>query len=228
MMNNLPAYIKKLTPMQQLTCEAMASNPNIGTNEVAKLVNISPETVRKYKRNPQFNEAVYNRFMEISGGRLVQVVDSMIREASEGNVQAATLILKHYGKLEDKITVRIESPFEKFLKMGNIDEAVVDENEAKEVADGLVGANIDQLPPRNPINDKPKTRVQRENKKIKEITDKSYKEQHRKKRRNEAYLLRKRAEAVGLKPLGGGRQRENVRKDWIKELRNREKLKKSK
>ena len=214
--------------MQQLTCEAMAANPNIGTNEVAKMVNISPETVRKYKRNPQFNEAVYNRFMEISGGRLVQVVDSMIREASEGNVQAATLILKHYGKLEDKITVRIESPFEKFLKMGNIDEAVVDENEAKEVADGLVGANIDQLPPRNPINDKPKTRVQRENKKIKEITDKSYKEQHRKKRRNEAYLLRKRAEAVGLKPLGGGRQRENVRKDWIKELRNREKLKKSK
>ena len=223
-MSSLPAYIKKLTPMQQLTCEAMAANPNIGTNEVAKLVNVSPETVRKYKRNPQFNEAVYNRFMEISGGRLVQVVDSMIREASEGNVQAATLILKHYGKLEDKITVRIESPFEKFLKMGNIDEAVVDEKEAKEVADGLVGTNIDQLPPRNPINDKPKTRVQRENKKIKEITDKSYKEQHRKKRRNEAYLLRKRAEAVGLKPLKGGRQRENVRKDWIRELRNREKI----
>ena len=223
-MSSLPAYIKKLTPMQQLTCEAMAANPNIGTNEVAKLVNINPETVRKYKRNPQFNEAVYNRFMEISGGRLVQVVDSMIREASEGNVQAATLILKHYGKLEDKITVRIESPFEKFLKMGNIDEAVVDEKEAKEVADGLVGANIDQLPPRNPINDKPKTRVQRENKKIKEITDKSYKEQQRKKRRNEAYLLRKRAEAVGLKPLKGGRQRENVRKEWIRELRNREKI----
>ena len=223
-MSSLPAYIKKLTPMQQLTCEAMAANPNIGTNEVAKLVNINPETVRKYKRNPQFNEAVYNRFMEISGGRLVQVVDSMIREASEGNVQAATLILKHYGKLEDKITVRIESPFEKFLKMGNIDEAVVDEKEAKEVADGLVGANIDQLPPRNPINDKPKTRVQRENKKKKEITAKSYKEQHRKKRRNEAYLLRKRAEAVGLKPLKGGRQRENVRKEWIRELRNREKI----
>ena len=223
-MSNLPAYIKKLTPMQQLACEAMAANPNIGTNEVAKLVNINPETVRKYKRNPKFNEAVYNRFMEISGGRLVQVVDSMIREASEGNVQAATLILKHYGKLEDKITVRIESPFEKFLKMGNIDEAVVDESDAKELAHDLVGTNIDQLPPRNEINDKPKARKQRENKKLKEITDKSYKEQHRKKRRNAAYLLRKRAEAVGLKPLKGGRQRENVRKEWIRELRNREKI----
>ncbi len=228
-MSSLPAYIKKLTPMQQLTCEVMASNPNIGTNEVAKMVNINPETVRKYKRNPQFNDAVYNRFMEISGGRLVNVVDSMIREASEGNVQAATLVLKHYGKLEDKITLRIESPFEKFLKVGDLTEAVVeDEETAKEVANEFIGVNVDQLPPRNPINDQPIKRTRSENKKLKEIKQESYQEDHRKKRRNEAYLLRKRAEAVGLKPLGGGRQRENVRKEWIKELRKREKLKKSK
>ena len=215
--------------MQQLTCEVMASNPNIGTNEVAKMVNINPETVRKYKRNPQFNDAVYNRFMEISGGRLVNVVDSMIREASEGNVQAATLVLKHYGKLEDKITLRIESPFEKFLKVGDLTEAVVeDEETAKEVANEFIGVNVDQLPPRNPINDQPIKRTRSENKKLKEIKQKSYQEDHRKKRRNEAYLLRKRAEAVGLKPLGGGRQRENVRKEWIKELRKREKLEKSK
>ena len=228
MSNNLPAYIKKLTPMQQLTCEAMAANPNIGSNEVAKLVNISPETVRKYKRNPQFNEAVYNRFMEISGGRLVQVVDSMIREASEGNVQAATLILKHYGKLEDKITLRIESPFEKFLKIGNLEEAVVDEEIAKEISNEFIGLDLDQLPPRNPDNDRPLARKRKENKKLKKIKEESYKEEHRKKRRNEAYLLRRRAEAVGLKPLGNGRQRENVRKEWIRELRKREKLKKSK
>ena len=228
MSNNLPAYIKKLTPMQQLTCEAMAANPNIGSNEVAKLVNISPETVRKYKRNPQFNEAVYNRFMEISGGRLVQVVDSMIREASEGNVQAATLILKHYGKLEDKITLRIESPFEKFLKIGNLEEAVVDEEVAKEISNEFIGVDLDQLPPRNPDNDRPLARKRKENKKLKEIKEESYKEEHRKKRRNEAYLLRRRAEAVGLKPLGNGRQRENVRKEWIRELRKREKLEKSK
>lgn len=215
--------------MQQLTCEVMASNPNIGTNEVAKMVNINPETVRKYKRNPQFNDAVYNRFMEISGGRLVHVVDSMIREASEGNVQAATLILKHYGKLEDKITLRIESPFEKFLKVGDLTEAVVeDEEAAKDVASEFIGVDVDQLPPRNPVNDQPIKRTRSENKKLKEIKQESYQEDHRKKRRNEAYLLRKRAEAVGLKPLGGGRQRENVRKEWIKELRKREKLEKSK
>ena len=118
MSKSLPAYIKKLSPMQQLACEAMASNPNIATRDVAELINVCANTIRKYKRNPEFNEAVYNRFMDISGGRLVEVVDSMIREATQGNVQAATLILKHYGKFEDKITVRIESPFEKFLKIG--------------------------------------------------------------------------------------------------------------
>ena len=223
MSKSLPAYIKKLTPMQQLACEAMASHPNITSEDVAKLVNIHAETVRKYKRIPAFNEAVYNRFMDISGGRLVEVVDSMIREATRGNVQAATLILKHYGKFEDKITVRIESPFEKFLKIGNIDEAVVEDTE--QAMD--VGASLEissDLPPRDPINDKPKTRNRRENKVLKDIKKKSYTEAHRKKRRNDAYLLRARAEKVGLPPLKGGRQRDNVRKDWIRELRNREKI----
>ena len=222
MSKNLPAYIKKLTPMQQLACEAMASNPNISSAEVARIVNINAETVRKYKRIPEFNEAVYNRFMDISGGRMVQVVDSMIREATQGNVQAATLILKHYGKFEDSITVRVESPFEKFLKIGNIDEAVVEDEE--QAVD--VGASLEissELPPRDPVNDRPIKRTRKENKAIKEINSESYKDQHRKRRMNEAYLLRKSAEKVGLKPLGGGRQKENVRKEWIRELRNREK-----
>ena len=223
MSKSLPAYIKKLTPMQQLACETMAANPNISSAEVARLVNINAETVRKYKRIPEFNEAVYNRFMDISGGRMVQVVDSMIREATQGNVQAATLILKHYGKFEDSITVRVESPFEKFLKIGNIDEAVVEDTE--QAID--VGASLEirsELPPRDPMNDKPKAKRRIENKAIKNLKDASYKEQHRKRRRNEAYLLRARAEKVGLKPLGGGRQKQNVRKEWIRELRKREKL----
>ena len=74
------------------------------------------------------------------------------------------------------------------------------------------------------MNDRPIKRTRKENKTVKDIKSKSYKEQHRKRRRNEAYLLRARAEKVGLKPLGGGRQKQNVRKEWIRELRKREKL----
>ena len=90
-----------------------------------------------------------------------------------------------------------------------------------------VGASLEinsELPPRDPSNDKPKARHRRENTALKEIKKKSYTEAHRKKRRNDAYLLRARAEKVGLPPLKGGRQRDNVRKDWIRELRNREKI----
>ena len=72
-----------------------------------------------------------------------------------------------------------------------------------------VGASLEirsELPPRDPVNDRPIKRTRKENKAVKDIKSKSYKEQHRKRRRNEAYLLRARAEKVGLKPLGGGRK----------------------
>ena len=50
--------------------------------------------------NDFFNEAIYDKFMESSGHRLPAVLDAMIREAQEGSVPAATLILKHFGKFK--------------------------------------------------------------------------------------------------------------------------------
>ena len=44
------------------------------------------------------------------------VLNSMIREAIEGNVQAGRLVLEHSGKLVKNINVTVDSPFEKFLK----------------------------------------------------------------------------------------------------------------
>ena len=207
---------------QQLAIEILASNPGIRSHQAAEQVNCTPETIQAYRRLPAFNEAVYMRYMDISGGRLVSVVAAMIREAEKGNVQAATLVLKHYGKLEDKITIRIESPFEKFLKMGDISDAViVDETMAEDIGGSF--ELTDELPPRDPLNDKPKTRSLRERKAIKSVNTKSFKKQHRKARRNTAYLLRARADKVGLSPLKPGRQRKNVRDEWIRELRQREK-----
>ena len=220
---NLPAYMNKLNHKQRIACELLASSPNMKDTEIAESIGVHPRTIFRYKSDPVFIDIVYKRFMEISGGRLINVVDAMIREAEKGNVQAGTLVLKHYGKLEDKITVKIESPFEKFLKMGNVEDAVVErEEDAKE----LVGASFEiksDLPERDPINDQLKKRKRAENKAIKEIEEKGYKEAHRKKRRNKAYLLRKRAEKVGMKKLPGGRQRKNVGEQCMKELIEREK-----
>jgi hypothetical protein len=184
-------------------------------------LNCTTETIRAYRRDPAFNDAVYSRFMEISGGKLIDVVDSMIREATKGNVQAATLVLKHYGKLEDKITLRIESPFEKFLKIGNIDEAeVIEENDAVNI--GKAVAITSHLPERDESNDRPLKKTRAENKKVRAIQNGTYKQEKRTTRRKKAYNLRMRAEKVGMDMLPPGRQRKNVREEWVKELESRE------
>ena len=162
--------------------------------------------------------------MDITGSKMVNVVAAMIREAEKGNVQAASLVLKHFGKLEDRITIRIESPFEKFLKIGNIDDfeeaEVVEDLTPEEIGASFVTEV--ELPERDPINDNLITRKKRENKKLKDAVN--FKDNKRLKRRNSAYILRRRAERVGLDPLAPGRQRKNVRDKWVRELKNREKL----
>ena len=220
---NLPAYLQALSSNQQLAVELLASKPGIKTTEAAKALNCTMETIRAYRRVPAFNEAVYNRFMDISGGSLVNVVAAMIREAERGNVQAANLVLRHYGKLEDKITIRHESPFDKFLKIGHVKEAEVVEVVETMTPEDL-GSSFDvdvDLPERDKVNDTPKTRVTREKVALKEVY--SQKDKDFKKKRNAARVLRARAEKVGLDSLPRGRHRQNVRDEWIRELKNREK-----
>ena len=219
----LPAYLQALSLNQQLAVELLASKPGIKTTEAAKALNCTMETIRAYRRIPAFNEAVYNRYMDISGGKLVNVVAAMIREAERGNVQAANLVLRHYGKLEDKITIRHESPFEKFLKIGNVTEAeVVEVVETMTPEDVGSSFEVDvDLPERDTVNDKLKTRVTNENRALKDV----YTEEKRKRKETAttARQLRIRANKVGMDMLPPGRQRQNVRDEWIRELKNREK-----
>ena len=220
---NLPAYLASLSVNQQLAVELLASKPGIKTTEAAKALNCTMETIRAYRRIPAFNEAVYNRYMDISGGKLVNVVAAMIREAERGNVQAANLVLRHYGKLEDKITIRHESPFEKFLKIGHVTEAEVVEVVETMTPEDL-GSSFDvdvDLPKRDKVNDKLKTRVTNEKRALKKV----YTEDKRKRKETAttARKLRIRADKVGMEMLPPGRQRQNVRDEWIRELKNREK-----
>ena len=213
--------MKVFNDRQRTAIELMASRPGLKTGEAAEALNCTTETIRAYRRDPAFNDAVYSRFMEISGGKLIDVVDSMIREATQGNVQAATLVLKHYGKLEDKITLRIESPFEKFLKIGNIDYAeVVEETDAVNI--GKAVAITSHLPERDESNDRPLKKTRAENKKVRAIQHGTYKQEKRTIRRKKALNLRMRAEKVGMDMLPAGRQRKNVREEWVKELESRE------
>jgi len=96
--------------------ELYALRPDITAAEVAKELGVSKQLIHIWRKNPNFVDAIYNRYMVEFGGELPAVLQAMIREAKAGNVQAGRLILEHSGKLVKNINVTIDSPYDKFLK----------------------------------------------------------------------------------------------------------------
>ncbi len=76
------------------------------------------------------------------GSQLPLVLESMIREAVSGNVQAGRLVLEHSGKLVKNVHVQVDSPFEKFLK-SEVEFDEVEVIDAEEI-------NLKELPEREP------------------------------------------------------------------------------
>lgn len=185
--------------------ELIACSPGTSNKALAEKVGVSESTMSAWRKNPVFIEACYDRFVEINGTRLMRVLNSMFDEAEAGSVQAASLILNHYNKLNNKIELTVDSPWEKFLKNQNmIDVEYVDDNPGKPV-------QID--------NDK---EMKIERKRLKSIISET-KQQSVNRDQNQRYKLRQRAKVVNLEPLPAGRQPDNVRKKWIKKLEKLEK-----
>ena len=139
------ADIKK-TPAKTLAAELLALNPHLTIQKVASKVGVSERTVHLWKQDPNFVEAIYDRYMLEFGSEIPSVLNAMVREAKEGNVQAGRLVLEHSGKLVKNINVTIDSPFEKFLKGAQVAEVVSDED-IIDVAAEMV--DDDDLPKRN-------------------------------------------------------------------------------
>ena len=214
----------KLRPEQMAAAEMKAATPGITYKEIANKIGVTAQTIQEWFKNVNVVDATYDRFMEIAGIRLPKVLDAMLREAEEGNVNAATLVLKHWGKLQDTSIIKIiDSPFEKFIKLEAIDAEVIEQNGNGSMAEVLEAVKeipiTTELPKRNKKNDKPKARAYRQGQRLrKSITDSK-----RKARKNTAYALRKRAAKVGLELLPAARQKNHVRKAWLKELERLEK-----
>jgi len=149
------------------------------------------------------------------------VLNSMVREAVEGNVQAGRLVLEHSGKLIKNINVTVDSPFEKFLKAEEIDSAEIIDAESEEVQEA-----VEALPERNPENDKPLARKKKEIKRVEDIKAKKPKSK-KSKDRAKRYQLLQRAKKVGLEPLPSRRPSNSERRKWIEELIEREESMKS-
>mgnify|MGYP003672951718 FL=1 len=214
--------IKKYEPNKLIAIELLSKNPSIHQKTLASKIGVDERTIRNWLGDPDFIDEIYKRYMEVSGIELPAVIKAMIEEAKMGNVQAGRLILEHFGKLESRIKIQVESPFEKFMRMDGEDAEFVDMS-GEEISEmDLVSKVMDmediELPERDIANSSPRLREKNEKKTLKESTIKEIKKEKVKKQLNNAYRLRKRAEGVGLELLGAGRQSKGARDKWLEEL----------
>ena len=204
--------LAKKKPAKVLAIECFALNPTITAKEVAEQVGVSARTIASWKEDPMFVDKVYERYMTEFGSQLPAVINSMVREAKHGNVQAARLVLEHSGRLVKNVNITIDSPFEKFLKKESIDDA-----EVIEVFEDV------EMPQDLPERIKPKTQVE-EKIKIKTIMDREKKKLTYNDKRKLWYNWKKRAKAVGIDPLPAKKPTKGQRMEWEQSIVEAEKL----
>lgn len=187
--------------------ELFALKPAISLKDVATNVGVSLETIKRWRKDPNFHDAIYDRYMIEFGSELPSVLNATLREAKAGNVQAARLILEHSGRLVKNVNVTIDSPYEKFLKkIDVVDAEIVEDDAIIELVEDL--PEDSELPPRNDENQQ--VRVTNEKKALKE----SIKRQQYNEKQKEWYNWRKRAKKVGIQPLKGKRPTPGQRENW--------------
>jgi len=199
---------------QQTAIDLLIHNPDLTKKQLANELQLGESTIHSWFSDDRFVEMYYKKYMVSFNAKLPMVLNSMIREAVEGNVQAGRLVLEHSGKLVKNINVTVDSPFEKFLKAEEIDASEIIDAESEEVTE-----IIDTLPERNSVNDKPKKRKIKEKKAVERI--KKGKKPYRQKRREDRasrYALLQRAKKVGLDPLPSRRPTNNERRKWLEQL----------
>ena len=213
---------------KKIVAEMMALNPGIKAAELSKKLNVSIETISNYRTDPDVIDMVYDRFMEIAGVHLPQVLMAQIEEAKRGNTRAAELILKHFGKLQDTLILKVESPFMQHLKVADVEEAEIVQDVAIDIGHSFEVKDQDKLPPlpeRDPLNDTPNAVARRQNKALRDAELKSkrtYADNKKRKAANERKRLRYRANKVGLKLLPPGKPTPESRRKWLDELHRRE------
>ena len=184
---------------------------NLTNKEIAKKVGVSEGSINGWKQDPNFIDAVYEKYMLKFGLEIPNILDSVVREAVSGNMVAARLALEHSGKLVKNINITVDSPFEKFLKAVP-DAEVVEEGEVVDVG------NFDHLPERKPQD------TAKVFKKDQVATKEAIKKAERNAQQKVWYQWRKRAKAVGVEPLTSRRPTPAQRKEWEEKIIKAEEL----
>ena len=198
--------------------ELYALQPDITAAEVAKELGISASLVYIWRKNPNFVDAIYSRYMVEFGGELPAVLQAMVREAKAGNVQAGRLVLEHSGKLVKNVNITIDSPFEKFLKADKV-EVEYEDAEIEEIVGSIPDIGGD-LPKRN--TEDQRQRVRKEKKKIKKAIKTEKEKQAYNNKRKEWNEWLSRGKKMGVDPLPARRPTPAQKKTWREEIVRRE------
>ncbi len=178
---------------------------NLTNKEIAKKVGVSEGSINGWKQDPNFIDAVYEKYMLKFGLEIPNILDAVVREAVSGNMVAARLALEHSGKLVKNINITVDSPFEKFLKAVP-DAEVVEEGEVVDVG------TFEHLPERKPQD------TAKVFKKDQVATKEAIKKAERNAQQKVWYQWRKRAKAVGVEPLTSRRPTPAQRKEWEEKI----------
>ena len=212
----------QLKPVESKAIEIYASNPEITHREAAEILGITEKTLRKIRRNPEYQENLYNYYMVTFNEGILKTLNALLRESWAGNTNAGKIVLEHSGKLQNNDGKQL-SPFEKWAMM-QIEkhekgkEVIIDAQDAEIVEDI---PNFPELPPRTADNSPLKTKE--ELNKLQNIPQKAKSIKNRNKVRREQYKWVKRAEAVGVKKLSAKRPTPGQKKKWQEKIISKEK-----
>ena len=191
----------KLKPSMGIAIDMMVTDPEAKIKDVAEEAGVAVSTIQRWMKDPEFVEVFYQKYMVTFGSKLPKILNSMIREAEAGNVQAGRLVLEHSGKLIKRVEVaNHKSPFEKFLTTQDAE---------------IMDVDYEVMPQRPIVPDKPITK--------KESAQKQKRLDRKNEKRREARNWRKRAERVGIEKPDKGRQTPAQRKAWQEKIESREK-----
>ena len=185
--------------------ELFATNPDIEAKRVAEMLDVTPQVVYEYRRDPNFHLQVQDRFMAELENDIPSMVSALKREVLAGNVQATRLMFEYMNKLQKNINITIDSPFENWMK----------KQEFGEVVDAEIIVNMDEfkeLPPRTANNSH--LEVHKERLRVQNAPKKDISIKNRNKTRREQYKWVKRAKAVGIEKLPGKRPTPGQKKIW--------------
>ena len=199
-----------------------ATNPEITHKEVAEMIGVGFNTLKKFRRDPNFWSKVYDYYMTTFERDVVGVLKAAVREAMAGNVQAQRLVLEHSGKLQKNINITIDSPFEKWLKKSDDGMEVLNNVEDAEIVEDM--PEFEELPPRTADNNHLNTYKERI--KLQKLPAKAKSKANRNKLKREQYKWLKRAELVGIDKLPAKRPTAGQKKAWQDQIIEAEKCKK--